>query len=53
MKIFEDIKADTICIASRGKNKNKDIHDTYMGIALRYVFGRARDFVHWFALSTN
>ena len=26
MKIFEDIKANTMCIASRAKNKNKDSH---------------------------
>jgi len=53
MKIFEDIKADMICIAYRAKNKNKNIHDTYKGIALRHIHERIGVFVHWFTLSTN
>ena len=37
MKIFKDMKVDTICIAYRAKTKNKDIHDIHKGIALRHI----------------
>ena len=53
IKIFKDIKADTIRIASRARNKNINIHDTYKGIALKHIHERTGVFVHWFILSTN
>ena len=30
----------------QSKNKNKDIHDTYRGIALRHGHGEVEDFIH-------